>query len=85
MRVRINGQRLRLELARRGLDQAALARLAGVSEATVSHASTGRTVNPTTLQRITVALVRVPMLAGPDLIQPIGGADVSDGQRVSIL
>jgi DNA-binding XRE family transcriptional regulator len=52
MRTRINRGRFKLELAKRGLDQARFAQLAGLSATTISHASTGKTINPMTFSRI---------------------------------
>src|SRR5207302_318507 len=64
--VRLNPARLRLEIARRGLTGADLARLAGVSATTVSAATQGRPVSPVTLRKLAVALTRVPVLPGSE-------------------
>jgi hypothetical protein len=62
-------QRLRLEMARRGLQAIDLARLAGLNPATMTAALHGRTVSPTTLLKIVMALTRVPAVPGvEDLI-----------------
>jgi transcriptional regulator with XRE-family HTH domain len=58
-----------LELAKRGLDQARFARLAGLSATTISHASTGKTINPMTFSRIATALARVPPLVNAELVE----------------
>jgi transcriptional regulator with XRE-family HTH domain len=69
MRTRINRRRFKLELAKRGLDQARFARLAGLSATTISHASTGKTINPMTFSRIATALARVPPLVNAELVE----------------
>jgi transcriptional regulator with XRE-family HTH domain len=69
MRTRINRGRFKLELAKRGLDQARFAQLAGLSATTISHASTGKTINPMTFSRIATALARVPPLVNAELVE----------------
>jgi DNA-binding Xre family transcriptional regulator len=64
--VRVNQARLDVELARRGLTASALAKAAGLSEATLSHARTGRPVRPLTLTRIAATLARIPTILGID-------------------
>jgi transcriptional regulator with XRE-family HTH domain len=51
------------ELTRRGISARRLARLAGITESTVSHARSGRAISPTTLRQITEALASVPPLS----------------------
>ncbi len=51
------------ELTRRGISARRLARLAGITESTVSHARRGRAISATTLRQITEALQQVPVLA----------------------
>jgi predicted XRE-type DNA-binding protein len=62
--LRIRGDTLRRELAARGLDQRGLAKLAGITESTVSHAMNGHTLHAQTVSRIALALERVPRLPG---------------------
>lgn len=62
--IRIGPDRLRREMACRGLYCADLARLADLSPATVSAAMQGRPVSPRTLRRVAVALSRVPVVPG---------------------
>lgn len=62
--IRIDADRLRRELACRGLYCVDLARLADVSPATVSTAMQGRPVSPRTLRRIAAALLQVPVVPG---------------------
>jgi transcriptional regulator with XRE-family HTH domain len=72
MRTRINRRRFKLELAKRGLDQARFAQLAGLSATTISHVSTGKTINPMTFSRIATALARVPPLVNAELVEEAG-------------
>jgi transcriptional regulator with XRE-family HTH domain len=66
---------LRVALALRGLDQRDLAQEAGLSEATVSHAITGRAVNAQTLRRIAAALERLPKM--PGAAELVAGAPIA--------
>jgi transcriptional regulator with XRE-family HTH domain len=66
--ARINADRLRREIAARGLDLQSFARLAGISAATLSHAVNGRPVAAPTLRGIVSALLRSPRLEGADLL-----------------
>ena len=68
MTTRIDASALRRELARRGLTQAEMARLAGVSEATLSHAAGGRAVSIQTVRKLAVAIVRTPVMPGATLL-----------------
>jgi len=61
MAVQINPQRLRLELARRGWDQATFAKHAAVTENTVSNAMRGKPISQAVLQRMIVALANAPV------------------------
>ena len=63
MGVTIDAQRLRRELARRGLTSVELAAMSHVSAATLSHALSGRAVSPRTLRAIASALQQVPVCA----------------------
>lgn len=65
----LNGSRLRYEMMRRGVDQRTLARLAGISEFTLSRAACGRGVRPTTLQAIATALMKLPVVDTQKLVQ----------------
>ncbi|MHB8589818.1 MAG: helix-turn-helix domain-containing protein [Candidatus Dormibacteraceae bacterium] len=66
--VRIDGDRLRFELARRGLDQAGLARRAQLRPETISRAVTGHPVSHSTLSAIAKVLLEVSPKQGVDLI-----------------
>jgi len=58
--TRVEAERLRLELARRGWDGCDLATAAGLSTATVSATIRGRPVSTATLRKMVVALSRHP-------------------------
>jgi plasmid maintenance system antidote protein VapI len=62
--IYVRGDVLRRELVCRGVDQQAFARHAGISEATLSHACTGRPVSTTTVRRIVSGLHTLPKLQG---------------------
>ncbi len=64
MGVRLNPVRLRHELAVRGLQSVDIARLTGLSAATVSAAMQGRSISPRTLRKIAFTLAREPILPG---------------------
>lgn len=69
--VRLDRERLNLELARRNSDGATLARVAGISAVTLSKARTGKAISAGTLAKIAVALTRLPVLPGvDDLVLP---------------
>ncbi len=68
--VRLNSGRLRYELARRGLHGKDLARIARISEATISYALRGRPVRSHTIRKMALALTRTPPL--PEVDQIIG-------------
>jgi len=57
---------LRRELAIRGMSQAQLAAVAGVTEATVSHAMVGRQVDYRTLRKFARAITVTPVLPGTE-------------------
>jgi hypothetical protein len=65
-RTRIQTERLRFELARRGRDGCDLAAAAGPSAATVSAAMQGRRVSTATVRKVVLALSRAPVLPGID-------------------
>jgi len=74
MSVAVRPGRLRYELARRALSATELARLSGLSPATITAALAGRAIAAKSLQRIASALGRVPtvdvidalLLGGPE-------------------
>ena len=70
MRTAIDPDALRRELGRRGMTQAELAGVAGISEATISHAMTGRRIAWTTLRRLARALTVTPTLPELELLIP---------------
>lgn len=68
MRVALNGDVLRREMARRGLTGAELAAVAGLTAATVSHAVTGKNVDHSTIRRLARALSVTPTLPHSDFV-----------------
>jgi transcriptional regulator with XRE-family HTH domain len=62
MSVRLQPDRLRFEMARRGLSATELARVAKLSHPTVSAALAGRPISATSLQLIAAALARLPVV-----------------------
>ena len=64
----VNAVELRHQMRLRGLTGAELARKAGVSPATISHALNGRRIHPTKLRAISAALHRIPPLPGVDAL-----------------
>jgi transcriptional regulator with XRE-family HTH domain len=68
VRIRLDPEGLRRELARRGMTQTELAAAAGLTQATVSHAATGQTIDHTTLRKLAHTLAVTPPLNGADLI-----------------
>jgi predicted transcriptional regulator len=78
--IYVRGDVLRRELVCRGVDQQAFARHAGISEATLSHAITGKPVNTRTVQRIVSGLHALPKMPGAaDLV--VAGEFREDGAR----
>jgi transcriptional regulator with XRE-family HTH domain len=69
MPVRVSGPKFRYELARRGLSQRELARLAHVDKNTISHAAAGRSLQQPVLRKIAAALQACPVL-DVDLVAP---------------
>ena len=70
MRVALDVDALRREMARRGLTGAELAAIAGVSAATVSHAQTGRMIDHGTIRKLGRALTLTPVIPGIDSLIP---------------
>lgn len=68
MRIELDPDGLRRAMAVRGLTQAELAAVAGVTEATVSHAMTGRRVDHTTVRKLARAMMLTPAMPGADSI-----------------
>jgi len=66
--VLLNNAKLSHELARRGATARQLAERAGIPEATLSRARYGRRISPTTLRRLTNALLEIPLMVGADLL-----------------
>jgi transcriptional regulator with XRE-family HTH domain len=70
MGVAIDSDRLRWEMARRGLDGQQLAALAKVTPATVSHALNRRRVGLNTARAIARALATTPLLQSAEFLAP---------------
>jgi len=69
MGIRINHERLKHELAIRGLSHADLARKAALSNPTITAATHGRSVSPYTVSQIAKVLAKTPPIEGiADLI-----------------
>lgn len=68
MSNRMNVGELRRQMAERGLSGRDLARLAGVSEATVSHAVCRRPISPRVVRQLAIALAGRPVVA-PGLVE----------------
>jgi len=64
----INRERLRFELTRRGLDQAALAKRARLRPETISRAATGHSVRAATISAIAKVLLEVTPKEGVDVL-----------------
>jgi transcriptional regulator with XRE-family HTH domain len=71
VRTAIDTGALRQEIAMRGLTQGELAAIAGLSEATVSHAITGRRIDSSTLGKLARALTVTPTLPGAERLVPL--------------
>lgn len=72
MAIRLNPDRLELELARRGWNASDLAKASGCSPATISGARRGRAVTGATVSRIAEALRQAPVLPGIDQLLDVG-------------
>jgi transcriptional regulator with XRE-family HTH domain len=66
--VIINADRLRYEMAIRGITAGELARLAGVNKNTITRALTGRPVSRRTLRELSRALLTYPTLRMADVL-----------------
>ena len=64
MAVRINGSRLKVEIAARGLTQGEFAKRAGVSANTVTNAVQGKAVQQWVLARMVASLQSMPAVEG---------------------
>jgi transcriptional regulator with XRE-family HTH domain len=70
MRQPLNGERLRLEIMKRGLDQLRFAQLCEVAPWTISQACSGRPINPKTFRKICSALAKTPaMFSSEELLE----------------
>ena len=70
MLYRIDPERTRREMVRRGMTQRALAAAAGIPEMTLSRAMTGGQLQERTFRKVAEALARIPVVAGADLLLP---------------
>jgi plasmid maintenance system antidote protein VapI len=66
MRRELNGDRLRMEIMKRGLDQQGFARLAKIAPTTISAACLGQKINPNTFRKIVSALAQTPAMLGSE-------------------
>jgi hypothetical protein len=57
---------LRHQMRLRGLTGTALARLTGLSDATISHALAGRRLHPSTFRKIVAHLAKVELIPGAE-------------------
>ncbi|MGH7882272.1 MAG: helix-turn-helix domain-containing protein [Candidatus Dormibacteraceae bacterium] len=64
--VKVHVNQLRREMYLRGFSGSELARKAGVSQATVSHALNGRRILPAKLRALAAALIKVELIPGID-------------------
>jgi transcriptional regulator with XRE-family HTH domain len=70
----MNGAVLRGQMRLRGLTGAALARLTGLSDATISNALAGRRLHPSTFRLIAAGLAKVEVVPGAEALAA-GSAD----------
>ena len=66
--VAMRGDVLRREMRLRGLTGAALARLTGLSDATISNALAGRRLHPSTFRSIAAQLAKVEVVPGAEAL-----------------
>src|ERR1700682_1378358 len=64
----LDPERVRYQLALKGLSQRDLGRISGIGEAQVSRALHGKAIEPATLRRIVAALLEAPDLPGAELV-----------------
>jgi hypothetical protein len=64
--VAVKGDVLRRQMWLRGLTGTDLARLSGLSDATISHALAGRRLHPTSFRKIVAHLARVDVIPGAE-------------------
>ena len=76
--MRLDPQRLGREMARRGLDQSACAKAAGISHATMCAAARGKPVRSRTARAIAAALDRSPVVEALDVLLPPEGSISSE-------
>jgi len=75
--ARVNAEVLRREIACRGLEQQEFARLAGISEATLSHCMGGRDISTATLRKLAAALAEIPSIRGMSDLVIVGSSSDS--------
>ncbi len=68
MTITFSPTKFALELGRRAVTQGELARLAGVSETTVSAAANGRRLKPGSARKIATALQRIDPISAVDAL-----------------
>lgn len=66
--ARIDADRLDYELARRGISPRQFAELSGVNDTTLSRARHGFRVRESTLRRMVAAMLKIPPMAGAELL-----------------
>ena len=66
--VRTDADRLDYELARRGINPRQFAEVSGVNETTLSRARHGYRVRESTLRRMVAAMLKIPPMAGAELL-----------------
>jgi len=66
--VPVDPDRLAYELAIRGVTQRRLAEVSGVTAFTISRAGHGRQLRPSSLGKLTAALLEIPLLPGSELL-----------------
>ena len=71
----VKGDRLRAEIAIRGVDHQTFARVAGISAATLSHACTGGRISGTTLRKLAQAIATMPQVRHAEDLVAIPGRD----------
>ena len=64
--VAVKADVLRHQMRLRGLTGSALARMTGLSDATISHALAGRRLHPSTFRKIVTHLARTEVIPGAE-------------------